>query len=81
MNFRFRISEDAISFRDKTLLKPALHHKREHTDRITVGSYYKVHLPGRTAMSVQFDLKARSSGWHNWLHREEVFFQRKQPLR
>ena len=33
MNFRFRTSEDAISFRDKTWLKPALHHKPEHTDR------------------------------------------------
>jgi hypothetical protein len=51
MDFLLRIPKHTTSFRDKTLLKPALHHKPEDADRVTLRSYYKVRLPGCTEMS------------------------------
>jgi hypothetical protein len=46
MNFRLRISNDATSFRDKTLLRAEVHQKPEHTHPVTLGAFYKVPLPG-----------------------------------
>jgi hypothetical protein len=52
INFRLRISNDATSFRYKTLLRAEVHQKPEHTHPVTLGSLYKVTLPGWTEMSM-----------------------------
>jgi len=62
MNFRLRISNDATSFRDKTLLRAEVHQKPEHTHPVAMGSFYKVPLPGWTEMSMQLALKTHSCG-------------------
>jgi hypothetical protein len=62
MNFRLRISKDATSFRDKTLLRAEVHQKLEHTYPVTLGSFYKVPLPGWTEMSMELSLKTDSCG-------------------